>query len=105
MDENWLNSSKVVKSSNNCQISLTLLEVVFEVLAQGGGRGGHKVLRSIYGSLRTMYMVQGPIQQHVTLNIGISSHMKEKISSICHFLALGDSFSKTRKIQILTIFI
>ena len=46
-----------------------------------------------------MYMVQGPIQQHESMNLCISSHMKGKIAFICNFSALGNNSSIERKIQ------
>ena len=66
--------------------------------------GGHKVPGSICGPLMSMYMVQVPIQQHESMNLCISFHMKGKIAFIGHFSALGNDCSKKSKIQILTNF-
>ena len=46
----------------------------------------------------SLYMVQVPIQQHESMNICISSHMKGKIAFIS---ALGNNWLKKSKIQIL----
>ena len=68
------------------------------------GGGGHKAPGSIYGPLMSMYMVQMPIQQNVSMNICISFHMKGKIAFIGNFSVLGNKCSKESKIQILTNF-
>ena len=68
------------------------------------GVGGHKVPGAIYRPLRTIYIVQWPIQQHVTLNICNMSHMEGKISFIGHFLAVGEHFLKEEKFKFQQIF-
>ena len=60
--------------------------------------------RSICGPLRSMYMVQVPIQHYESMNICISSHMKGEIAFISHSSALGNDFSKESKIKCLTNF-
>ena len=68
------------------------------------GGGGHKVPGSIFGPLMSMFMVQVPTQQHESMNLCISSHMKGKIAFIGNFSALANDSSKTSTIQILTNF-